>query len=369
VIVRRFLAVLEALILERQPDGTVVAHGDLPAWCGRLRREWPIPREIPFVAEDAFPFLSVFLPDAEEAWRREPPTRAESDIWTEVDRGGNELHLEATALRVEQTCVLVIMPNDRLFVERQTLLQRARELRMTHSALMKEIEQKDILVHAIVHDLAAPLHSIMGVLSLLGEEPLGEPSANWVRLATQAAARQRALITEILDVFSAEGGELATRSAGGVALADVLGRVVAEREPVARRRNLRLEADVPSASTSMQVVAEETRLFRVLTNLIDNAYRHSPTGGLVRVATRREDGSTVVSVEDEGPGVSADVLPHLFEKFARGREPGAGTGLGLFYCRITVENWGGAIGYESRETGGARFWIRLRGISERERER
>ncbi|HEY8091492.1 MAG TPA: ATP-binding protein, partial [Polyangiaceae bacterium] len=71
-------------------------------------------------------------------------------------------------------------------------------------------------------------------------------------------------------------------------------------------------------------------------------------------------GAVRLLVEDEGPGVPPALLPHLFQKFARGRDPAAGTGLGLYFCRITVESWGGAIGYEARPGGGARFWVRLR---------
>ncbi len=108
------------------------------------------------------------------------------------------------------------------------------------------------------------------------------------------------------------------------------------------------------------VIGEEMRLFRVLTNLIDNALRYSSPGGVVRIAVRVEDSSVAVSVEDEGPGVPLAMLPRLFEKFARGRDRASRTGLGLFFCRITVENWGGAIGYESRDGGGARFWFRLK---------
>jgi signal transduction histidine kinase len=79
----------------------------------------------------------------------------------------------------------------------------------------------------------------------------------------------------------------------------------------------------------------------------------------VRAAAWREGGEVVVAVDDQGPGVPVEMLPHLFEKFARGGERTAGTGLGLYFCRITVEGWGGGIGYEPRAEGGARFWIRL----------
>ena len=130
---------------------------------------------------------------------------------------------------------------------------------------------------------------------------------------------------------------------------------MSEREPVARRRQVAL---VMHPAGSFRVAADETRLLRVLTNLIDNAIRHSPPGKQVSMTAVAEDGSVRLSIEDEGSGVSADMLPHLFQKFAR-ESRGGGTGLGLYFCRITVELWGGGIGYEPRPTGGASFWIRL----------
>jgi signal transduction histidine kinase len=76
----------------------------------------------------------------------------------------------------------------------------------------------------------------------------------------------------------------------------------------------------------------------------------------------------VIAVEDEGEGVAAETLPRLFEKFAHDPRAG-GTGLGLYFCRITIEQWGGGIGYEPRVPVGSRFWIRLPArASEHERQ-
>lgn len=347
---------LGGVVLERVGDGRFVVRSELPPWYRELRRG-DADGGAPFVVEDVFPFLATFLPEAEEAWRRDPPVRTDSDFWTETDRGGQDLHLEATALRVGGTALLVVMRNDRLFLGNQKVLQRARELRITHDALMREVEQKDVLVHAIVHDLAAPLHSIMGVLSLLSEQVLAPPASDWIQLGLRASTRQRELITEILDVFSAESGALSTLATSGVDLASVVEEVIAERAPAARSRDVRLQREdrIPPCP----VLAERTRLFRVLTNLVDNAIRYSPPGGVVRIFTSVQDGSALVRVEDQGPGVARDALPGLFEKFARGRDPAGGTGLGLFFCRITVESWGGGIGYDRLEEGGSRFWIHL----------
>jgi signal transduction histidine kinase len=362
---------LEALVLERLPDGRFVARNGVPAWCGHLRPEtqW----DSPFLVQSVFPFLAVFLPAAEQAWWGDPPFRAESDFWTEADGdGAGDLHLLAFAASVREAQALVILRSDQLFFQSQSLLQRGRELRLVHASLMKEMEQKDILIHAIVHDLVAPLHTIIGVLSLLEEkrEETGQRPEPWLELAIAAANRQQGLIHEVLDVFTAEVSALVQVSPGGVELSSVLDRVVEERGPVARSRGVRFDRDEDVGC--QYVVAEEMRLFRVLTNLVDNALRYSPVGGVVRISTQREGGTVGVSVEDQGPGVSHDLLPRLFEKLARGTDREAGTGLGLFFCRITVEDWGGAIGYDPGEHRGSRFWVRLKcalGADERERER
>jgi signal transduction histidine kinase len=220
---------------------------------------------------------------------------------------------------------------------------------------MREIERKDILLHTIVHDLTAPLHSIVGSLSLLRECELPAKAMRWTELAIDAAARQRALIAEILDVFVAEQGSEAAPETLSADLARAIERALAEREPVARLRQVTLVADIQAVAP---VVAEETRLLRVLTNLLDNAIRHSPSGGTVKITSTLRDEAIRIDVEDEGAGVSAETMPRLFEKFAHDPRAG-GTGLGLYFCRITMEHWGGGIGYETRVPHGSRFWIRL----------
>jgi hypothetical protein len=159
---------LEGLVLQRLPDGRFLAQSGIPTWCRDLRPEvcW----ELAVAIQDVFPFLGVFLPAAEDAWKSEPPVRADSELWTEAGRiGSDDVHLTASAVKVGDASALVIFRNDPLFLYSQNLLQRGREVRLVHASLMKEMEQKDVLVHAIVHDLVAPLHSILGVLSASSE--------------------------------------------------------------------------------------------------------------------------------------------------------------------------------------------------------
>jgi signal transduction histidine kinase len=352
------------LVLEHVGAGRFVRRGPAPDWCALLGVS-ELASGRPFAVQDVFPFLGVFLPDAEACWRAGSVGRCDSDFWTETAGNSRAIHLEATALVVDSRPVLVITRNERLFAQQEAVLQRARELRLTYDALTREMEQKDILVHSIVHDLAAPLHGILGALSLLAELPVGEQARSWTGVALQAATRQRQLIGDILDVFSAELGVL-TRAPDPAAAPDVaraITEVVAQAEPAARTRGVALRAQI--APGSWRVIAEESRLLRVLANLIDNALRHSPPGGKLTVAARREERSVRIDVEDEGPGVPHELLPHLFERVVRGQTGVVGFGLGLYFCRITAERWGGGIGYE-RKDGGSRFWLRLVGADKEE---
>lgn len=348
------LAALDSVVLDRIAEGRFERRSGAPSWWHALVDE-PSGVVQPLVISDVFPFLTAFLPDAERAWSSTLPSPIASELWTQTDAAGSEIHLGATAARVGDSAVLVIARNDQAFFARQLLLQRARELRLTYNALMSEIERKDILLHTIIHDLAAPLHSVMGSLSLLRACDLPPAAVRWTEIAVEAASRQRQLIQGILNVFVAEQTGAEATPPGGVELVAAMERALSEREPVARQRQVTL---VMHPTGSLRVAADETRLLRVLTNLIDNAIRHSPPGKQVSMTAVAEDGSARLSIEDEGSGVSPDMLPYLFQKLARDPRSG-GTGLGLYFCRITVELWGGGIGYEPRPSGGARFWVRL----------
>jgi signal transduction histidine kinase len=345
-------AALGVVVLERVAPGEFKRVGAPTRWwCDRVGDD--AGRSIEVL--ELFPFLEVFMPAAEALWRSRHPTPIASEMWTETDAQGHDYHLEAFATCVGSASVLVVGRNNQAFLQRQLLVQRARELRATYDALMREIERKDILLHTIVHDLTAPLHSIVGSLSLLRECDLPEKATRWAELATEAAARQRSLIAEILDVFVSEHGPSSSPETSGPDLSRAILRALAEREPVARQRQVVLDANIQAVAP---VVADETRLLRVLTNLLDNAIRHSPYGATVRLTTALDGDAIRISVEDDGEGVDAATMPRLFDKFAHDPRAG-GTGLGLYFCRITIEQWGGGIGYEPRTPNGSVFWIRL----------
>jgi signal transduction histidine kinase len=351
------MAALEGLVLERLPDGRFVRRGALPAWCLELGRQ-ELRSVTPFAVGELFPFLDTFMAAAEVAWRGEAGARVSSGFWTDTGSGGQEIHLEALAVRVDRAEVLVVAHDDRLFWKQQRLLQRARELRLVHDALLREMEHKDVLLHTIVHELAAPLHTILGMLSLLDEAPRRESGAAAIRSALAAAREQKQVISEVLEAFSAEHAPPAVSLADAPDVHLVIGRVARERQSVAGQRNIGLEV-APGASRR-HVIAEHNRLVRVLANLVDNALCRSPAGGTVRLTVRQEGAWVYVVIEDQGAPVPLERLSRLFGSFALRRDGAvADGGLGLYFCRIAVERWGGGIGYEPSERGGARFWVRL----------
>ena len=109
--------------------------------------------------------------------------------------------------------------------------------------------------------------------------------------------------------------------------------------------------------------ADADRARQVLSNLIGNAFRHTPRGGTVSVSARRDGALARIEVRDTGEGIAADDLPHIFDRFyradkARARASG-GSGLGLPISKVLVEAMGGAIGVASAPGAGSVFWFTL----------
>ena len=121
-------------------------------------------------------------------------------------------------------------------------------------------------------------------------------------------------------------------------------------------RGVRVEVDPQPAVVS----GDPARLRQLVMILVDNAIRHSPTDGRVGVEVRADGGGASLVVEDDGPGIRPEDLPHLFERFYRAHgAPGGGTGLGLAIAAWIVDRHGGQIEVANRAEGGARFVVHL----------
>ena len=241
----------------------------------------------------------------------------------------------------------------------------------------------------VSHELRTPLTAIKGSAATLTEAASDLDPAEMLqfyRIIGEQADYMRDLIGDLLDVARIETGELSVAPVP----ADVASLVDEARsrfQSGGGRNNLRinLSPDLPL------VMADGRRVVQVLSNLLSNAARHSHEASAIGVSAVREGYHVAVSVTDEGRGIAAERLPHLFRKFSRidgeeRRRDIAGSGLGLAICKGIVETHGGRIWAESDGLGlGARFTFTIpvaqdagigaanlpvrSGRSERERER
>ena len=225
---------------------------------------------------------------------------------------------------------------------------------------MEELERlRAEFLGMVSHELRTPLTSIKGSAATLTEAASDLDPAEMLqfyRIIGEQADYMRDLIGDLLDVARIETGELAVAPVP----ADVASLVDEARsrfQSGGGRNNLRIDLspDLPL------VMADGRRVVQVLSNLLSNAARHSHEASAIGVSAVREGYHVAVSVTDEGRGIAAERLPHLFRKFSRidgedRRRDIAGSGLGLAICKGIVETHGGRIWAESDGLGlGARF--------------
>ena len=169
--------------------------------------------------------------------------------------------------------------------------------------------------------------------------------------------------TDHLTIMVADLLTLARSDSGAVALervpldfGDIASDGTAALTRLAADREIALTVDPEPA----EILGDPARLRQLVTILVDNAVRHSPPEGRVTVGVRAEGGRARLWVDDEGPGLRADDLPHVFDRFYRAQDaPGGGTGLGLAIAAWIVQQHGGRIGAVNRDGGGARFTVEL----------
>jgi signal transduction histidine kinase len=350
---------LDGLLLEPRADGGFRVLGELPDWYTAFDAEPVSDRLRP---ERALLFLEGFLIDAERCWAEGAPIELGSGPWTESDREGRPVTLEATAINTEAGPALLLRRLGEAFRRHERIMQTARNYGLRHAEMVKEIEKKEILLHCIIHDLSNPLTAIQGALGLLNARAGKDPDASrLIDIGLRACDRQQAMIQGILDAFSAEAAGWAAdgpdpgRAPNVRALAEEVIRVMG---PAYARAGVDLTLDA-APDAGGPVLADAAKLERVIANLLENALRHSPPGCGVVLGLSPEDSGVLVTVDDQGPGVPSDRAGRLFQKFGGGGPSGGKAGLGLYFCRITIEAWRGDIGYCARAAGGSRFWFTL----------
>jgi len=242
----------------------------------------------------------------------------------------------------------------------------AERARLQHEATDAEVlrrtdELKSALINAVSHDVRTPLASIITAAGSLRRADVpwsDQERREFAADIEHEAQRLNRLFGNLLDLSRVEGGTLRPEKSWydvGALVDDVLGRL----RPVTETH--RVVVDVPDDLPP--VLLDPTEIDQVLSNLIENAARHTPPGTEISVRARRDGGEVRLEVADRGPGIPTAALARLFDAFYQGHDQGAprtkGLGLGLAIAKGLVEAHGGRIWAENRPEGGARFVIAL----------
>ncbi|MBN2086364.1 MAG: HAMP domain-containing protein [Anaerolineales bacterium] len=239
------------------------------------------------------------------------------------------------------------------------------DLTRSFQGMMTEIHQQETLrkemTADIAHELRTPLSVIRANVDALtdGVYPLTKKNLAPIRESAELLDR---LIEDLRTLELADAGRL-TLEKSEIDYARLLQRVAARFAP--RAEGCAQKIETACGGNLPEAMADPQRLEQILSNLVDNALRHTPDGGVVRLNADSDGAAVRITVDDSGPGIPADSIDRIFERFyrldsGRARAEG-GSGLGLAIARKLAEAHGGALTAENRPEGGARFTLRLPG--------
>jgi signal transduction histidine kinase len=221
-------------------------------------------------------------------------------------------------------------------------------------------ELKTDMVATVAHEFRTPLTSLRMAIHLTAEGavgPLTDKQAELLFAAREDCERLQGIVDDLLDLSRIQAGkiELHTRS---VRSGELMQEAIDLHRALAREHGVAVELGAPTIDRP--VLADPDRVQLVLGNLVVNAIQHSPSGARVELRAAPADGLVRFEVSDDGPGIAAEYLPRLFERFYRiPGAPAGGAGLGLYICKEIVEAHGGAVGVESDLGHGSIFWFTL----------
>lgn len=227
-----------------------------------------------------------------------------------------------------------------------------------HDMLVEINEMKTTFLSDASHELKTPLAAMSGYAQN-AEYELTNGSTDSVmeklKRISSEANRMALMVTQILDVTRIEEGRLVLDPTP-CDLDQLVRETVETYFAVLNKNNNRLALRIPLELP--KVKADSARMQRVFVNLISNALKHTRNGTIL-IKAEDEGAKIKVTVKDTGCGISPEDLPHIWERYYKGKRSETGTGLGLFICKFIIESHGGKIWVESEENKGTSFMFTL----------
>lgn len=258
---------------------------------------------------------------------------------------------------------------DVLYITRIVSQQKQQEMEKERLQIAYQVaetanEAKTTFLLNMSHDIRTPMNAILGYSQLMRKSLTDPEMLHYQEMIEQSGNLLLSIINNVLDMARIESGKMELDENYNRA-GDIGGSVCAVFEMEAMRKNLTFEHIVQVEHP--HIICDSTKMQEILTNIISNAVKYTPSGGKVTVLTQelpcdREGYINIQTVvEDTGIGMSAEFLPHLFDSFSRERDTTtakvAGSGLGMAIVKSLVELQGGTIEVESELGKGTRFGV------------
>jgi two-component system sensor histidine kinase BaeS len=230
------------------------------------------------------------------------------------------------------------------------------------SELSRSVNTRKQMTADIAHELRTPLSLILGHAEAVHDGVL-PPSRENFEIIREEAERLEHLVNDLRILSLADAGELSINPQT-VEPERLLQEVAAIYQYQTQRKNITLDLDIASPLSNIEV--DPGRMTQVLTNILDNALRHTPEGGRIVLSAKDKNDQVELAIEDSGPGLNAEDIDRIFDRFYRtdisrqrdGDFP-AGSGLGLAIARSIVQAHGGQLSAESEEGKGLKVIVRL----------
>lgn len=241
------------------------------------------------------------------------------------------------------------------------LLQQQKLVEETNNKLRGLNEDKNNLIQVLAHDLRSPLGNIYnGAQIIESQEKLSDGGKKILSFILQSSEKMQSLINKILDVDAIETGRHNIKKEL-FDITEVVEQVVRENEDKASQKSISIQADV---ANGLMAEADKVYTSQVIENLISNAIKYSSTNSKVEVTGVEEGDMVVISVKDEGPGLTESDQKKLFRKFqqlsAKPTKGESSIGLGLSIVKLFTERMGGEVSYDTEVGTGTTFHIKLK---------
>ncbi len=243
----------------------------------------------------------------------------------------------------------------------RTFNQMAAQLESAAKQQRELEEMRRDLIAWVSHDLRTPLTSVRAMVEALADGVVDDPATTqrYLRTAKRDIASLSILIDDLFQMAQIDAGGLKLNRAS-TSLSDLISDTIESFSERAKQHGVAVNG---SAANNLDTADMDAQLIaRVIVNLVDNAIRHTPSGGSVSVIATRSKGGVTVEVRDTGEGLKSEDLPHVFDQFYRGEKSRSratgGAGLGLAIAKGIIEAHGGKIGVENLDRG-ARFFFTI----------